>query len=102
MYDELTIAVSPLYLFSEPTLPFLFSHLSLLTSSSSADAPADMVVNSSSGTSVRMLYGTLVSSPHQLTLAPASSRGIYFVFPDVSVRLRGTYRLKVGLMRIAG
>jgi hypothetical protein len=54
---------------------------------------------------MRMLYGTLVSSPHELVLRPTVSdepeRGIFFVFPDVSVRTRGTYRLGIGLMRIA-
>ncbi|KAL7411367.1 major facilitator superfamily domain-containing protein [Mrakia frigida] len=86
----------------EPSLPFLFSHLSLLPPAASEDAtPVDLLVDPATGSPVRMLYGTLVSSPHQLTLSP-STGGTYFVFPDVSVRVRGRYRLGVGLMRIAG
>lgn len=102
---------------SDANLPFLFSHLTLLPSSDAAAGPAsstihpagtlDVVVDASAPNPqpMRMLYGTLVSSPHELVLHPAGEdepkRGVFFVFPDVSVRMRGTYRLGVGLMRIA-
>lgn len=102
----------------------MFAHLTLQDASQDPESPTTMMSSSadlvsqplgsddgsasSSSAPVRLLYGTLVSSPHQLSLRAGSrpgspsGQGIYFVFPDVSVRVRGTYRLKIGLMRIAG
>jgi hypothetical protein len=112
--------------FSDASLPFLFAYISLLQDVPDPIDPsqlplsehlADLVTRLPSPAStspsapaipapsapvplpqpLRLLYGTLVSSPHQL---PGS--GTLFVFPDVSVRFRGVYRLRIGCMRIAG
>ena len=47
----------------------------------------------------RLLYGNLVSSPHLLRNLQGR-RGIYFMFPDVAVRQRGRFQLKVTLIRL--
>jgi len=49
----------------------------------------------------RLLYGNLVSSPHYLRNLEGRS-GVYFLFPDVSVRLQGRYVLQLTLMRLSG
>lgn len=48
-----------------------------------------------------MLYGTLIAAPAEMT-DRAGASGIYFAFPDVSVRYVGSFRLKANLMRITG
>lgn len=47
----------------------------------------------------RLLYGQLVSSPHLLRNLQGR-RGVYFMYPDVGVRQRGRFQLKVTLMRL--
>ena len=46
----------------------------------------------------RLLYGNLVSSPHILRNLQGR-QGVYFLFPDVSIRWSGRYQLCVTLMR---
>ena len=48
-----------------------------------------------------MLYGTLVTTPAEMQ-DRAGANGVYFLFPDVSVRLEGEFRLQVNLLRITG
>ena len=48
----------------------------------------------------RLLYGNLVSSPHHLRNLEGRA-GVYFLFPDVSVRLQGRYVLQLTLMRLS-
>lgn len=48
----------------------------------------------------RLLYGNLVSSPHYLRNLQGRS-GVYFLFPDVSVRMQGRYVLQLTLMRLS-
>ncbi|KAI0305929.1 velvet factor-domain-containing protein [Multifurca ochricompacta] len=48
----------------------------------------------------RLLYGNLVSSPHYLRNLQGRP-GVYFLFPDVSVRLQGRYVLQLTLMRLS-
>ncbi|PWN51323.1 hypothetical protein IE53DRAFT_342532 [Violaceomyces palustris] len=48
---------------------------------------------------VRMLYGTLVASPQPFQ-GPDGRTRTYFLFPEISVRARGRFRLKLSLMRI--
>lgn len=50
---------------------------------------------------VSMLYGTLVATPAEMD-DQTGAQGVYFVFPDVSVRHVGRFRLKALLMRITG
>ncbi|KZT09981.1 uncharacterized protein LAESUDRAFT_694503 [Laetiporus sulphureus 93-53] len=81
----------------ETDLPFLVAHLSLLNNedpiSGDADSRGQFVSQHS------RLYGSLVSSPHILQNLQGK-QGIYFLFPDVSVRQRGQYRLCVRLLRL--
>ena len=48
----------------------------------------------------RLLYGNIVSSPHYLRNLQGRP-GVYFLFPDVSVRLQGRYVLRLTLMRLS-
>ncbi|TFY74827.1 hypothetical protein EWM64_g9186 [Hericium alpestre] len=85
---------------SEPDLPFLISHLSLYT----ADGATALDTSSRPGTHFppdRLLYGNLVSSPHHLRNLQGRA-GVYFLFPDVSIRVQGRYSLRVTLMRLSG
>lgn len=50
---------------------------------------------------VSMLYGTLISSPAEME-DESGALGLYFAFPDVSVRYAGQFRLRASLMRITG
>lgn len=83
---------------SEPDLPFFIAHLSLY----SGDGRTLLDERRGSGAFPpdRLLYGNIVSSPHSLRNLHGSP-GIYFLFPDVSVRYRGLYTLRVSLMRLS-
>jgi Velvet factor len=48
----------------------------------------------------RLLYGNIVSSPHYMRNLQGRP-GVYFIFPDVSVRLQGRYVLRLTLMRLS-
>ncbi|WVR09111.1 hypothetical protein IAU60_006173 [Kwoniella sp. DSM 27419] len=78
-------------------LPFLICHLSLQT----PDGEDAAMVVSPEGEAVSMLYGTLVAAPAEMN-DQAGAPGMYFVFPDVSVRYVGRFRLQALLMRITG
>jgi len=80
----------------EIELPFLLAQLSLLPEH--GFEPLDSA-NDSGGRSQRLLYGSLVASPHILRNLQGK-QGIFFLFPDVSVRWRGRYRLNVTLLQI--
>jgi hypothetical protein len=45
------------------------------------------------------LYGTLVASPHRMR-GLDGRLGVFFVFPDVSIRSRGRYALNIALLNI--
>ncbi|RPD64258.1 hypothetical protein L227DRAFT_323117 [Lentinus tigrinus ALCF2SS1-6] len=82
----------------ELELPFLVAQLSLLTSDGSA--PMDYVTDGEGrSTRERLLYGNLVSSPHLLRNLQGR-RGVYFMFPDVGIRQRGRFVLKVTLIKL--
>lgn len=59
-----------------------------------------MMVQSEDGP-VSMLYGTLVASPSEMRDRSGAS-GIYFAFPDISVRQVGRFRLKISVLRVTG
>ena len=83
---------------SEMELPFLVAQLSLLSADGSA--PMDYVTDGDGRNQrERLLYGNLVSSPHALRNLQGR-QGVYFLFPDVSIRNRGRFQLHVTLMRI--
>ncbi|KAK7445419.1 hypothetical protein VKT23_014836 [Stygiomarasmius scandens] len=50
--------------------------------------------------SAPILYGNLVSSVDQLEDLQGN-RGLFFLFPDVSIRWRGRYRLGITLLRLS-
>ena len=77
---------------SEAELPFLIAHLSLYSENGER-------VDVGPGGSPN-LYGNLVSSIDQLEDLQGN-RGLFFLFPDVSIQLRGRYRLGVTLLRIS-
>ncbi|TBU44007.1 velvet factor-domain-containing protein [Dichomitus squalens] len=82
----------------EMDLPFLVAQVSLMSSDGSASMDYG---TSHDGRPARdrLLYGNLVSSPHILRNLQGR-RGVYFMFPDVSVRQRGHFLLKVTLIRL--
>ncbi|KAM5534690.1 hypothetical protein V8D89_011702 [Ganoderma adspersum] len=82
----------------EMELPFLVAQLSLMSSDGSA--PMDYATGGDGRAArERLLYGNLVSSPHILRNLQGR-RGVYFMFPDVSIRQRGQFLLKVTLIRL--
>ncbi|KAI0629155.1 velvet factor-domain-containing protein [Trametes polyzona] len=85
----------------ESELPFLVAQLSLLSGDGSS--PMDYTTGgrdqSRGEQGERLLYGNLVSSPHLLRNLQGR-RGVYFLYPDVAVRERGRFQLKVTLIRL--
>ncbi|KAG8958238.1 hypothetical protein FRC03_009312 [Tulasnella sp. 419] len=83
-------------------MPFLAAHLWLYNEDGTE--PVDVVDGPPSpggtNTTQRMLYGTLVSSIHSYKDLQGNP-GMFLIFPDVSVRRCGTYRLLVSLMKLA-
>ncbi|KAJ7877304.1 velvet factor [Mycena leptocephala] len=77
-------------------LPFLITHLSLFTEN--GIAPLDMG-SSVTGQPPPILYGSLVSSVNHLE-DHNGNMGLFFLFPDVSIRWRGRFQLGVTLLRI--
>ncbi|KAF7770578.1 hypothetical protein Agabi119p4_6552 [Agaricus bisporus var. burnettii] len=83
----------------EAELPFLIAHLSLF--SEDGRIPLNMGSDIGCGSTPPILYGNLVSSVNQLE-DPQGNLGLYFLFPDVSIRWRGRYQLGMTLTRISG
>jgi hypothetical protein len=84
---------------SDASFPFLVCHLSLSVLDGLPASPMSPGATSASSSAQRLLYGTLVSSPHRLRNLEGKP-GVYFLFPDVSVRERGRYRLGVTLVNV--
>lgn len=84
--------------FPEAELPFLIAHLSLF----SGDGLTALDMGSSIGHvhSSPILYGNLVSSVDQLEDLQGNM-GLFFIFPDVSIRWRGRFQLGVTAVRIS-
>jgi len=89
--DHMGAPVNP-----DSELPFLVAHLALCAEDG---APLDMDQPGMQPAQNRLLYGTLVSSAQTLRNLQGSV-GSYFIFPDVSVRQRGRYALRITLMRL--
>lgn len=84
-------------------LPNSYDELAFLVCSVSLEMPEGgeaMMVDSPDGL-VSMLYGTLVVGAAEMQ-DRAGASGVYFAFPDVSVRYVGRFRLRVNVMRITG
>lgn len=82
----------------EGELPFLIAHLSLY----SEDGTRSLDMGSQIGreNQAPILYGNLVSSVDHLEDLQGNV-GVFFLFPDVSVRWAGRYQLGVTLSRIS-
>lgn len=53
--------------------------------------------------STRSLTGSIVSSIHQLKDPEKNDAfGAFFVFPDISIRIEGTFCLQISLFKICG
>ncbi|KAF8196720.1 velvet factor [Mycena galopus ATCC 62051] len=85
-------------------LPFLIAHLSLFAENGMT--PLDMGSSTTSqgynrqGAPPPILYGNLVSSVDYLE-DQNGNMGLFFIFPDVSIRWRGRFQLGVTLVRIS-
>ncbi|KAF8884985.1 velvet factor-domain-containing protein [Infundibulicybe gibba] len=82
----------------ESELPFLIAHLSLF--SENGLTPLDMGSSIGRQQSPPILYGNLVSSIDQLEDLQGNM-GLFFIFPDVSIRCRGRFQLGISLLRIS-
>jgi len=80
-------------------LPFLIAHLSLF--SENGLTSLDMGSYTGPGRPPPILYGNLVSSVSQLEDLQGNM-GLFFLFPDVSIRWRGRFQLGISLVRISG
>ncbi|KAK4685284.1 hypothetical protein P7C73_g4871, partial [Tremellales sp. Uapishka_1] len=78
-------------------LPFLVCHLSLET----PDGEDASMVLSPTGEALSMLWGTLVAAPAEMN-DQSGAPGVYFAFPDVSVRYVGSFKLVAYILRITG
>lgn len=83
---------------SDIELPTLVAHLSLYFEGG-IPGPLDVVYPGLRPAQSDLLYGTLVSSLQNLK-NPQGDAGSYFIFPDVSVRRRGRYALRINLVPI--
>ncbi|KAJ3745474.1 velvet factor-domain-containing protein [Lentinula detonsa] len=84
--------------YSEAELPFLIAHLSLYNDSGLEGVDRNPTQGGYSPASA--LYGNLVSSVEQLEDLQGN-RGLFFLFPDVSIQWRGRYQLGITLLRIS-
>ncbi|KAF7308736.1 Velvet domain-containing protein [Mycena kentingensis (nom. inval.)] len=86
----------------EDELPFLIAHLSLYAENGSTplDMGSSLPATVGAAPPLPILYGNLVSSLQGLE-DQNGTRGLFFVFPDVSIRWRGRYQLQINLVRIS-
>ncbi|KAJ3906349.1 velvet factor, partial [Lentinula edodes] len=82
----------------EAELPFLIAHLSLYNENGLERV--DRSPTQSGFGSAPVLYGNLVSSVEQLEDLQGN-RGLFFLFPDVSIQWRGRYQLGITLLQIS-
>ncbi|KAG0169625.1 hypothetical protein DFQ28_003826 [Apophysomyces sp. BC1034] len=75
--------------------PFFVLHVTLW----SADQEEERNIISNPPKCTRVLMGSLVSSP-SLLKDPSGEQGLYFAFPDLSIRTEGRYTLRFSLMKL--
>ncbi|RUS29076.1 velvet factor-domain-containing protein [Jimgerdemannia flammicorona] len=75
--------------------PFFVLHVTLW----SDDGTDERNIISNPPKCTRVLMGSLVSSP-SLLKNPEGEQGLYFAFPDLSIRTEGRYTLKFSLMKL--
>ncbi|KAF7730726.1 hypothetical protein EC973_001675 [Apophysomyces ossiformis] len=76
-------------------IPFFILHVTLW----SADRLEERNIISNPPKCTRVLMGSLVSSP-SLLKNPDGEQGLYFAFPDLSIRTEGVYTLRFSLMKL--
>ncbi|KAG8754258.1 hypothetical protein FRC14_005239 [Serendipita sp. 396] len=86
---------------ADDEIPFFVTTIQLLDENAVPvrDPPDDPINTSAQPSAQRLLYGSLVSSPYSL-VDLSGQRGLFFIFPDVSVRVEGKFRLGVSLTRL--
>ncbi|KAG2200187.1 hypothetical protein INT47_009825 [Mucor saturninus] len=75
--------------------PFFVLHVTLW----SADGTEERNIISNPPKCTRVLMGSLVSSP-SLLKNPEGDQGLYFAFPDLSIRTEGQYTLRFSLIKL--
>ncbi|KAJ3515985.1 hypothetical protein NLJ89_g1407 [Agrocybe chaxingu] len=85
----------------EAELPFLIAHLSLFSGDGYTPLDTGSYIGRPTNGTPPILYGHLVSTVEQLEDLQGNM-GLFFLFPDVSIRSRGQYQLGVTLTRITG
>ncbi|KAL9558624.1 hypothetical protein PS6_001181 [Mucor atramentarius] len=75
--------------------PFFVLHVTLW----SADKTQERNIISNPPKCTRVLMGSLVSSP-SLLKNPQGEQGLYFAFPDLSIRTEGQYTLRFSLIKL--
>lgn len=75
--------------------PFFVLHVTLW----SAEMDEERNIISNPPKCTRVLMGSLVSSP-SLLKNPEGKQGLYFAFPDLSIRTEGRYTLKFSLIKL--
>lgn len=75
--------------------PFFVLHVTLW----SADGKEERNIISNPPKCTRVLMGSLVSSP-SLLKNPSGGQGLYFAFPDLSIRTEGQYTLRFSLIKL--
>ncbi|KAL9543007.1 hypothetical protein MBANPS3_008323 [Mucor bainieri] len=76
-------------------IPFFVLHVTLW----SDDRSEERNIISNPPKCTRVLMGSLVSSP-SLLKNPEGEQGLYFAFPDLSIRTEGRYTLRFSLMKL--
>ncbi|KAI7901618.1 velvet factor-domain-containing protein [Cokeromyces recurvatus] len=76
-------------------IPFFVLHVTLW----SDDRSEERNIISNPPKCTRVLMGSLVSSP-SLLKNPQGEQGLYFAFPDLSIRTEGRYTLRFSLMKL--
>ncbi|KAI8334647.1 velvet factor-domain-containing protein [Chlamydoabsidia padenii] len=76
-------------------IPFFVLHVTLW----SGDRTEERNIISNPPKCTRVLMGSLVSSP-SLLKNPDGEQGLYFAFPDLSIRTEGRYTLRFSLMKL--
>lgn len=82
----------------ENELPHLVAHLSLYSETGNLVSEAGFPIGQW-GQAPPLLYGSLVSSINQLE-DPQGNMGLFFIFPDVSIRDRGIFQLGISLLKL--
>jgi hypothetical protein len=85
---------------SDPDLGFFIAHLALYSADGRQELDAAQPAQGRHFPPDRLLYGTIVSSPHFLRNLH-NRPGVFFIFPDVSVHRTGRYTLRLLLARLS-